>query len=223
MLKQAIGIFGGTFDPIHFGHLRTALELYQSLELANVRLVPCYQPVHRKNPVASPAHRLAMVKVAIADEPALIVDDCEIKRAAPSFTVETLEMLRQQFPHTPFCLIMGIDALLGFSSWHRWQDILSLAHLVVAHRPHYQLPKTGAIADLLKQRLQTSPLSIHDAIAGHVILQPVTALEISATDIRRQFASGRNPRYLLPDSVYEYIQKEGVYSISGKGTLANSR
>lgn len=213
MRKQAIGIFGGTFDPIHFGHLRTALELYQSLELANVRLVPCYQPVHRKVPVASPEHRLAMVKAAVAKEPALIIDACEIERKAPSFTVETLEILRQQFPDTPFCLIMGIDALLGFTSWHRWQDILSLTHLVIAHRPQYQLPKTGAIAELLKQRLQTSPLCVHDALSGYIVLQPVTALEISATDIRRQFASGRNPRFLLPNSVYDYIQKEKVYSI----------
>jgi len=213
MLKQATGILGGTFDPIHFGHLRTAIELYQSLELSSVRLIPCYQPVHRKLPIASPEHRLAMVKAAVIDEPALTVDACEIERATPSYTVDTLENLRANYPDTPFCLIMGIDALLGLASWHRWQDILTLAHIVVAHRPHYQLPKTGVIADLLKQRLQQSPLCVHNALSGHVILQPVTALEISATDIRRQFASGRNPRYLLPNRVYEYIKKEKVYSI----------
>ncbi|EKD55255.1 MAG: nicotinic acid mononucleotide adenylyltransferase [uncultured bacterium] len=213
-LQQAIGILGGTFDPIHFGHLRTALELSQALELTEVRLVPCYQPVHRKLPAASPEHRLAMVRAAIQDETALTVDDCEIQRKGPSYTIDTLEILHQQFPNTPLCLIMGIDALLGFPSWHRWEDILTLAHLVIAHRPQYQLPQTGVVAQLLKARLKHSVSSLHECIAGNILLHPVTSLDISATDIRRQIAAGRNPRYLLPDLVYEYIKKHGVYSIS---------
>ena len=213
-LQQAIGILGGTFDPIHFGHLRTALELYQALELAEVRLIPCFQPVHRKLPVASPKHRLAMVQAAIADEPALKVDDCEIQRKGPSYTIDTLEALHKKLPDTPLCLIMGIDALLGFPSWHRWEDILTLAHLVVAHRPQYQLPQTGIVAQLLKQRLKHNFSALHECMAGNIILHPVTALDISATDIRKQIAMDRNPRYLLPSSVYQYIEKHGVYSIS---------
>ncbi|HSW69671.1 MAG TPA: nicotinate-nucleotide adenylyltransferase [Gammaproteobacteria bacterium] len=213
-IQQAIGILGGTFDPIHFGHLRTALELYQAHELAEVRLVPCYRPVHRKLPVASPEHRLAMVKTAIADEPALKVDDCEIQRKGPSYTIDTLEMLREKIPHTPLCLIMGIDALLGFPGWYRFDDILKLSHLIIAHRPQYHLPETGIVADLLKQRLKHHSSSLHECMAGNIILHPVTSLEISATDIRRQIAAGRNPRYLLPDAVYQYIQTQGVYSLS---------
>jgi len=213
-IQQPIGILGGTFDPIHFGHLRTALELYQAHELAEVRLVPCYQPVHRKFPVASPEHRLAMVATAIADEPALHVEDCEIKRQGPSYTIDTLEFLRLKFPHTPLCLIMGIDALLGFPSWHRWEDILKLAHLIIAHRPQYHLPLTGVIADLLKQRLKQQSAALHESMAGNIVLHPVTPLEISATDIRKQIAAGRNPRYLLPDAVYQYIKQHGVYSIT---------
>ncbi len=213
-LQRAIGILGGTFDPIHFGHLRTALELYQSLDLTEVRLIPCFQPVHRKLPVASPEHRLAMVKHAIESETALKVDDLEIKRKGPSYTIDTLTAFRKKLPQTPLCLIMGIDALLNFPSWHRWEDILQLAHLVVAHRPQYQLPQTGIVADLLKQRLKKNAAALHEQLAGNIYLHPVTSLDISATDIRKQIARGRSPRYLLPNNVYNYILQHGVYSIS---------
>ena len=214
MQTKAIGILGGTFDPIHFGHLRTALELQQALGLQEVRFVPCFQPVHRKLPTATPEQRLAMVKCAINHEPTLRVDDCEIQRRGPSYTIDTLEIFHKDMPKTPLCLIMGIDALLGFTSWHRWQDILKLSHLVIAHRPQYQLPQTGIIADLLKKHLKNNPHELQESLAGHIILHPVTALEISATDIRKQIAMGANPRYLLPHSVLEYIHTHGVYSIS---------
>lgn len=213
-LHKPIGILGGTFDPIHFGHLRMALELYQALDLAEVRLIPCFQPVHRKLPVASPDQRLAMVIKAIEHEPALKVDKCEINREGPSYTIDTLKTLHKNIPTTPLCIIMGIDALLGFPSWHKWEEILKLAHLVVAHRPQYQLPHTGVIADLLKERLTHNPADLHQVAAGNILLHPVTALEISATDIRKQIALGQNPRYLLPDSVYDYIKQHGTYSIS---------
>jgi nicotinate-nucleotide adenylyltransferase len=211
---QAIGILGGTFDPIHFGHLRMALELYQALDLAEVRLIPCYQPVHRKLPVASPEQRLAMVEKAISEEPALRVDDCEIRRKGPSYTIDTLHTLHAELPNTPLCVFMGIDALLNFPSWHKWEEILQLAHLVVAHRPQYQLPQTGIVAELLKQRLTGNPANLHRQTAGSILLHPVTSLEISSTYIRKQIAMGQNPRYLLPNSVYHYLKQNGTYSIS---------
>lgn len=213
-LQQAIGILGGTFDPIHFGHLRTAIELYQSLDLREILLIPCYRPVHRKLPIATPEQRLAMVRCAIESEPALHVDDCEIKRKEPSYTIDTLITLNKKFPQTHLCLIMGIDALLNFPSWNRWEEILKLAHLVVAHRPQYQLPETGIVAELLKQRLKHSTTALYENLSGNILLHPVTSLDISATDIRKQIAMGRNPRYLLPDNVYKYIQEHGVYSIT---------
>ncbi len=213
-LQRAIGILGGTFDPIHFGHLRMALELHQALNLAEVRLIPCYQPVHRKQPVASPEQRLAMVRKAIGSESALRVDNCEIQRKGPSYTIDTLKILHKQLPDTPLCIIMGIDALLNFPSWHKWEEILTLAHLVVAHRPQYQLPHTGIVAELLKQRLTDETTDLHKHAAGCIVLHPVTALEISSTDIRKQIARGRNPRYLLPNSVYNYIKQHGTYRIS---------
>jgi len=213
-LQRPIGILGGTFDPIHFGHLRTALEIYQALDLAEVRIIPCYQPVHRKLPMADPEQRLAMVKQAIELQPALIVDDCEIRRKSPSYMIDTLEFLNQTIPHTPLCLIMGIDAFLGFPSWQRYEDILNVAHLIIVHRPNYQLPSSGIVAELLKQHLTKNPNDLHTCLAGNIVFHPVTPLEISASDIRRQIATGKDPRYLLPDSVYKYIQQHGIYSIS---------
>lgn len=211
---KAIGILGGTFDPIHLGHLRMALELYEALDLAKVHITPCFQPVHRKNPTASPEQRLAMVKCAVANEPALFADDREIRRHGPSYFIDTILGMREEMPTTPLCLIIGIDAFLGFTSWHRWKEILNQIHLIVAHRPNYQLPHTGIIADLMKERLQQDISFIHENQAGGILLRPITALEISATDIRKQIAMGRNPRYLLPDSVYDYIKQQGIYSIS---------
>jgi nicotinate-nucleotide adenylyltransferase len=212
-LEQAIGILGGTFDPIHFGHLRMALELHQALDLAEVRLIPCHLPVHRKSPVASPEQRLAMAKIAIENEPALRVDDVEIRRQGPSYTIDTLTTLHAAMPNTPLCLFMGIDAFLNFPSWHRWEAILELAHLVVAHRPQYHLQRTGTVADLLKKRLAKHAMDVHKQAAGLIVLQPITSLEISSTDIRKQFAMGNNPRYLLPGSVYDYIKQQGTYSL----------
>lgn len=211
---QAIGILGGTFDPIHHGHLRLALELYESLGLSKVHVIPCYQPVHRKMPVASPEQRLAMVTCAIKDEPALYADAREIHRKNPSYMIDTILEMREEMPEARLCLMVGIDAFLGFASWHRWKDILNEAHIVVAHRPQYQLPATGTIADLLKERLQQDPAYIHEHKAGKILLRPITQLEISASDIRKQIAMGRNPRYLLPDSVYDHIIQQGTYSIS---------
>jgi nicotinate-nucleotide adenylyltransferase len=154
-----------------------------------------------------------MVRCAIRDEPALTLDPCEIERQSPSYSIETLETLRSQFPQTPLCLIMGIDAFLGFPSWHRYEEILTLAHLIIAHRPQYHIPSSGIVASLLQDRLKHNSIALHEDLGGNIILHPVTALEISATDIRKQIATHRNPRYLLPDSVYEYIQQHNVYAI----------
>jgi nicotinate-nucleotide adenylyltransferase len=212
--KQPIGILGGTFDPIHFGHLRTALEIYQSLHLSHVKIIPCFQPVHRKLPTATPEQRLAMVKLATESEPALKVDNCEIKRKTPSYMIDTLEYLLKSTTHPPLCLIMGIDAFLGFPSWHRYEDILRVAHLIIVHRPNYQLPSTGILAELLKQCLTKNPNDLHEHSVGKILFHPVTPLEISASDIRRQIATGKVPRYLLPDNVYQYIQQHGIYSVN---------
>ena len=210
-MKKPIGLLGGTFDPVHFGHLRTALELQQALGLAEVRLIPCAEPVHRASPFASPEARLAMVECAIANEPHLRADPREIRRAGPSWTIDTLESLRQELPDTPLCLILGIDAMASLPGWHRFTDIITLAHLVIAHRPHYHMPDNSTLSHLVQQHKSDSPADLHRRLAGSLLFHPVTQLEISSTDIRRQFATGQTPRYLLPDAVCDYIRQHGIY------------
>lgn len=210
---KAIGILGGTFDPIHLGHLRMALELYEALDLAKVHIMPCYQPMHRQAPIATPEQRLAMVNQAVLGEAALLADEREIKRKGPTYTIDTLLEMRTELPETPLCLLVGIDAFLGFLSWHRFKEILDYSHIIVAHRPHYQLPREGILADLISERLQHEIAYIHENLAGGILFRPITALEISATDIRKQIAMERNPRYLLPEGVYEYIKEHKTYRI----------
>lgn len=212
-MHKPIGLLGGTFDPIHFGHLRMALELHEQLNLETVHLIPCFTPVHRKNPVASSSERLAMVECAVSDEPTLIADSREITRMGPSYTVDTLENLRETMPTTPLCLLIGIDAFLHFPSWHRYERILQLAHVIVAHRPLYRLPETGVVAQLMAAHLQKDITYLHHHLAGAIMLRPITALDISATDIRKQIAAGKNPRYLLPDAVLQRIRQSGTYTL----------
>jgi nicotinate-nucleotide adenylyltransferase len=172
--------------------------------------------MYRKQPVATPDQRLAMVQCAVESEPALIADDREIRRQGPTYTIDTLLDMRKEMNDIPLCLLVGIDAFLGFSSWHRWKEILNQAHIIVAHRPHYHLPLTGIVSDLIKERLQHEISYIHEHLSGGILLRPITALEISATDIRKQIAMGKNPRYLLPDSVYNYIKTHGTYTIDSQ-------
>jgi nicotinate-nucleotide adenylyltransferase len=210
-LEKPLGILGGTFDPIHFGHLRMALEIYMALDLSSVHLMPCFEPVHRIAPIASPQQRFAMVKAAVEGVEGLYADDLEIKRGGRTFTIDTLQAIRLQLPRTPLCLILGIDAFLGFQTWKNWQDILTLAHIIVTHRPFYHLPETGAIAELTKAYQQEASTYVHEHLAGSILLRPITALEISATEIRKQIALSKSPRFLLPKIVYDYIKQNAIY------------
>lgn len=207
-----LGIFGGTFDPIHFGHLRTAFELLQELQLAEVRFLPAGEPPHRAPPLCSAAHRLAMVRAAASDQAGFVVDDRETRRTGPSYTVTTLRELRAEFPGRPVCLIVGMDAFLGLPHWHEWQQILQLAHLVVAHRPGWVAPDSGPLGELLAGRGTTRVADLHASEAGRIHVRAVTQLEISSTDLRDLIVSGRDPRYLLPDPVREIIRDTGCYT-----------
>jgi len=207
-----IGVFGGTFDPIHFGHLRTAFELQQALGLSELRFVPAGSPPHRDVPLADAALRLAMVEAAIADQPGFTVDDREVRRTGPSYTVVTLGELRAEAPRRPLCLVVGMDAFLGLPLWHRWRDLLALAHVAVAHRPGWRAPTDGALGELLAERGTSRIADLHEQEAGRIIVHPVTQLEISSTDLRNIIVSGRDPRYLVPDAVRDIIRETGCYS-----------
>jgi nicotinate-nucleotide adenylyltransferase len=208
---RPLGILGGTFDPIHFGHLRTALELLHALRLAEVSFVPAGRPPHRDTPLAAGEHRLAMVRAATADQTGFGVDDRELRRDGPSWTVTTLRELRAEEPARPLCLILGMDAFLGLAAWREWLELPRLAHLVVAHRPGASAPSEGVLGELLAERGTARVDDLREAPAGRILVHKGTPLEISSTALRDLILRGEDPRYLLPDAVRAYIRDTGCY------------
>lgn len=211
-MSEPIGIFGGTFDPIHYGHLRTAFELWQSLRLAQVRFLPTGSPPHRDQPTTSPELRLAMVRAAVASETAFTVDDREIRRGGVSYSVDTLAELRREFPQRSLCLLLGMDAFLGLPNWHRWRELFELAHVVVAHRPGWKAPMTGPLGEVMVDRGTGSVRELHAQPAGRIHVHAVTQLEISSTELRALILAGRDLRYLVPDAVRDLIRQSGCYA-----------
>ena len=207
-----IGVFGGTFDPIHYGHLRTAFEMLQALAFAEVRLIPCGDPPHRGVTFASAELRLRMLHAATGTLEGFVVDDRELRRDGPSYTIDTLASLREEFPEASLGLIVGMDAFLGLAGWHRWDEILGFAHIVVAHRPGWKAPDYGALGELLDERGTHRVQDLHEAANGHVHVHAVTQLEIASTEIRELVAAGRDPRFLMPDAVRDVIMESECYA-----------
>lgn len=211
MQLKPIGILGGTFDPVHYGHLRLALELIQKLELEEVRFIPCHQPVLEKTALARPEQRLAMLKLAILDQANFIIDERELNRDTPSYMFETLTSLRAEFGKKPLALIMGQDAFSSLPKWHRWEELIDLCHLIVIGRPGFVSPHPLAFPDFTKKIIDDAKL-LQKQSAGYVIFPKITPLAISSTAIRKQFHQNINPRYLLPDAVIQYILQQKLYS-----------
>ncbi len=209
--RPMIGILGGTFDPVHHGHLRLALEMLEGLKLDEVRLVPARQPPHRGVPSASAEDRRAMLEAALANTPGLRLDVRELTREGPSYTVDTLTSLRRELPGPSLCLIIGMDAFRELDTWHRWEALLDLAHIGIAQRPGALRPNSGPVAALLRDRHTDDPAVLGEACCGRVIVRETPLLDISATRIRRLLAAGRNPRFLLPDAVLDVIHQRGLY------------
>ncbi|HSE01838.1 MAG TPA: nicotinate-nucleotide adenylyltransferase [Burkholderiales bacterium] len=218
MSMAPIGILGGTFDPIHYGHLRLAEELGERLRLEEVRFFPSGTPPHRSAPAVTADHRLAMTRLAAAGNARFAVDDRELRRAGPGYTFDTLRELRADLGDArPLALLLGADAFLEFATWHRWREIFSLAHVAVAHRPGFPVERWAErmpepLAREYSARLMQQPLAIHLSPAGGVVIVPFTALDISATAIRDMLHAGASPRYLLPGAVLDYIRSHGLYS-----------
>ena len=204
---RRLGIFGGTFDPIHFGHLRPAVEVRAALALDEVRLVPARISPLRGEPGASVADRLAMVRAAVAGEPDLAVDARELDRDGPSYTVDTLEALAAEYPDARLYLVVGGDAFAAFDRWHRWQRILQIAHLVVARRPGVEPTSPAPLRDALVD----SPQELDASAAGGIWIQPVTQLDISATAIRNLAAERGDLRYLMPAAARRYLEEHRLY------------
>ncbi len=214
---KPIGILGGTFDPIHYGHLRLAEEMRELAGLEQIRFIPTGNPPHRDTPQVTAQHRSAMVQLAIADQPAFVLDDREVKRQNKCYTIHTLRELRAELgEEQPLCLLMGGDAFLQLHTWHEWEALLDLTHIVVGYRPGYTLEKRihAAPAELHKhyqQRLcNVDYLSQHPA--GGIAELAIPKLEISATLIRSRVAENRTIRYLLPATVANYIYQHNLYT-----------
>lgn len=209
---QPIGIFGGTFDPIHHGHLRAAREAMRALALESVRFVPAANPPHRRAAQAAAHHRLAMVQRAIEGERGFLADDRELVRGGPSYTVLTLEELRAQHPAAPLCLLIGADAFVEFHTWHRWEEIPALAHLGVMRRPHAAVsadPRTWP--EWARARAATDAAELAAARSGRVLFVAITPHDISATRIRERLAAGEPVDAEVPAAVLAYIRAHSLY------------
>ena len=206
-----LALYGGTFDPVHFGHLRTALEVGEALGGAEVRMLPAHVPPMRDAPGAGAEQRRRMVELAIEGVEGLALDDRELRREGPSYMVDTLAEVREEIGDQPICLILGMDAFARLDGWHEWKRLLELAHLVVMNRPGSHPPLDGAVADLLNARRIDMHHELERRPAGSILVQTVSALEISATDIRRRIRAGHDIRFLLPEAVREFIAEHRLY------------
>ena len=208
---RPMGIFGGTFDPIHYGHLRSAFEMLQALRFDEVRFIPCGDPPHRGTTFADAELRFRMVDVAIAGQDGFVSDDRELRREGLSYSIDTLISLREEFPDRSLGLIVGMDAFLGLPQWHRWGEILDFAHIVVAHRPGWKAPDIGPLGDLITEHGTHRVDDLHETTHGCIHIHAVTQLEIASTEIRDLVAAGRDPRFLMPDAVRDVIEETGIY------------
>ena len=185
--------------------------MLQALRFDEVRLIPCGDPPHRGKTYASANLRLRMVEEAVKEQAGFVCDDREVRREGPSYTVDTLLALRQEYPEDSIGLIVGMDAFLQLQSWHRWEEILENCHIVVAHRPGWKAPDMGPLGDLVAARGTHRIEDLHQSGCGRIHIHAVTQLEIASTEIRQLIAAGRDPRFLMPDAVKEVIEETGIY------------
>jgi nicotinate-nucleotide adenylyltransferase len=207
-----VGVFGGTFDPVHYGHLRSALELVERLHLEQLRLMPSASPPHRTTPYCNAEHRAAMVALAVAGEPRLACDARELERPGKSYTIDSLIELRAEVgAQCGLCMVMGCDAVLEIMHWYRWRELLDWAHIVVIARPGWALPREGEVAQWLDSHHVADSSALRRQPAGCIAIEELRPLSISSTEIRELLAAGRSARYLLPEAVLDYIQTHRLY------------
>ncbi len=211
--SHLLGLFGGTFDPIHYGHLGIAQYLLTHLPLEEIHFVPCLAPPHRPAPQASPEHRLAMLQLAISNCDHWIVNKIDFQRPGPSYMIDTLTLLHQIYPTAHWCLILGMDAFANFNHWHQWKKILTLAHLIVINRPDFEIPHAKWSKHLLAEVQVESANDLVYSPAGKIIFQTVPPIPISATQIRYQIAhNDQNSLSLpLPSEIVAYIKQHHLY------------
>jgi len=209
-----IGVYGGTFDPVHYGHLRPALEILEDFALTQIRFIPCGQPPHRTAPTATAAQRMAMLQCAIAGIDGFVADARELERSGPSYMIDTLRSLQVELPDTQLCLLLGMDAFAAFDTWHDWRGILALCNVLVMHRPEFDpasVIQTPTLKRLLADNLVQARSAFSEHYPGRLMFYPVTQLDISSTRIREAVKHQRRLHFLLPDSVIDMIETQGIY------------
>ena len=209
-----IGVYGGTFDPIHYGHLRPALEILEAFALSHIRFIPCGQPPHRDPPHASAAQRLAMVQRGIAGVAGFVCDEREVRRPGPSYMIDTLRSLRQELPGEDLCLLLGMDAFAGLPGWHDWRGILQLCKVLVMQRPQFEAAQAICNTELkhyVADNAVTQPQAFVESGPGRLMFYGVTQLNISSTQIRETIRQRRSARFLLPEQVIELIERDSIY------------
>jgi len=216
--SPACGIFGGTFDPVHFGHLRAATEVKEMLRLKDFRLLPAGNPPLRAQTFASAGHRLAMLRLALSDNPDLAVDDREVRRAGLSYMVDTLREIRAEEGDIPLMLIIGQDAANALDQWHHWRRLFNLTHLVIMRRPQSVFEYSDELLKQVQPRLVNDARDLFAAPAGLVLPLELTQLAISSTDIRRRLLTGSSPRFLMPQPVIDYIREHKLYEHESVGS-----
>lgn len=211
-MKKSIAILGGTFDPVHFAHLRCAMEVYEALDAQVVHFIPCKEPVHRLKPQANTEHRVKMLELALEAYPQFILDKREVVRDTPSYMFDTLTSLRQEFPDNPLVLIMGQDAFSQFHTWFHWESILNLAHIAIASRPGVEMILSPALKALLNQHEVFDASHLKQNLHGFIYGLNITALDISSTRIRNCIRTQTSVDFLLPEVVISYLKAHALYS-----------
>ena len=210
--KNSVGILGGSFDPVHFGHLRLALESIDAAGLEQVVLMPLYTPTHREGLVASADQRYHMLKLATENVPQLMVSDIELKRKQPSYTIDTISELRQQYPRQSICIIMGMDAFQYLDTWKDWKQLIELCHIIVAERSgadsFIQKPE---LVEIFKSRLVSHADDIHSSSSGKIMKINIPALDISSSRIRKLLSLNQAIDFLVPERVKNYLLEEKIY------------
>ena len=210
--NMSVALLGGTFNPIHFGHLNLANCLVDYLQVESVRMIPCAIPPHRETPSVSAEQRLAMLQLAIDDHPLLTSDDLELRKSTPSYSIETVQQIRQQVgEETPLFFCIGMDSLLTIDSWHHWQQLLDYCHLAICPRPGYKLPIKGHLAEWIEQNLCDDIDRVKTLAQGCLHLCKIPLKDISSTAIRDSIKCAQSIDHLTPKSVVNFITKHSLY------------